>query len=43
MLESYLVKNNKSTMNIVGTLISNYWNGKSNIEFVINDISVNNI
>ena len=43
ILESYLVKNNKSTMNIVGTLISNYWNGKSNIEFVINDISVNNI
>ena len=42
-LESYLVKNNKSNMNIAGTLISNYWNGKSNIEFVINDISVNNI
>ena len=30
-------------MNIVGTLISNQWNGKTNIEFVINDISVNNI
>ncbi len=43
ILESYLIKNNKSTMNIVGTLISNNWNGKSNIEFVINDISVNNI
>ncbi len=43
VLESYLVKNNKSTMNIAGTLISNHWNGKSNIEFVINDISVNNI
>ena len=43
VLESYLIKNNKSTMNIVGTLISNYWNGKNNIEFVINDISVNNI
>ena len=43
ILESYLVKNNKSTMNIVGTLISNYWNGKNNIEFVINDISVNKI
>ena len=42
-LESYLVKNNKSSMNIVGTLISNIWNGKTNIEFVINDISVNNI
>ena len=43
ILESYLIKNNKSTMNIAGTLISNNWNGKSNIEFVINDISVNNI
>ena len=43
VLESYLIKNNKSTMNIAGTLISNYWNGKNNIEFVINDISVNNI
>ena len=43
ILESYLVKNNKTTMNIAGTLISNHWNGKSNIEFVINDISVNNI
>ena len=43
VLESYLFKNNKSSMNIAGTLISNNWNGKSNIEFVINDISVNNI
>ena len=42
-LESYLVKNNKNSMNIAGTLISNSWNGKNNIEFVINDISVNNI
>ncbi len=43
ILESYLIKNTKVVMNIAGTLISNYWNGKSNIEFVINDISVNNI
>ena len=43
VLESYLDKKNKSTMNIAGTFISNYWNGKNNIEFVINDISVNNI
>ena len=43
VLETYLVKNNKSSMNIVGTLKSNNWNGKTNIEFVINDISVNNI
>ena len=43
VFESYLVKNNKSSMNIVGTLKSNNWNGKTNIEFVINDISVNNI
>ena len=42
-LETYLLKNNKITMNIAGSLKSNYWNGKSNIEFVINDISVNNI
>ena len=43
VLESYLVKNNKCSMNIVGSLTSNNWNGKNNIEFVINDISVNNI
>jgi hypothetical protein len=30
-------------MNIAGTLTSNNWNGKNNIEFVINDISVSNI
>ena len=43
VLESYLVKNNKSSMNIAGTLTTNNYNGKNNIEFVINDISVNNI
>ena len=43
ILETYLKKNNKNYMNIVGTLISNRWNEKKNIEFVINDISVNNI
>ena len=43
VLESFLVKNNKSSMNIAGTLTSNDWNEKNNIEFVINDISVNNI
>ena len=43
VLESYLVKNNKSTLNIAGTLLSNHWDGKNNIEFVINDISVNKI
>ena len=43
VFESYLVKNNKSSMNIAGTLISNNWNGQSNIEFIINDISVNNV
>ena len=42
-LESYLIKKNKKSMNLAGTLISNNWNGKTNIEFVINDISVNNI
>ena len=43
IIESFLVKNNKNTMNIAGSLISNFWNGKNNIEFVIDDISVNNI
>ena len=43
VLESFLDKNNKSFMNIAGTLTSNNWNGKNNIEFVINDISVNTI
>ena len=43
VLESYLGKNNKSSMNIAGTLISNNYNGKNNIEFVISDISVNTI
>ena len=42
-LESYLIKKNKRYINIVGSLISNNWNGKNNIEFVIDDISVNNI
>jgi single-stranded-DNA-specific exonuclease len=43
VLESCLVKNNKNSMNIAGTLKSNNFNGKNNIEFVINDISVNTI
>jgi len=38
-----LAKNNKSSMSIAGTLTSNNYKGKNNIEFVINDISVNNI
>ncbi len=42
-IESYLVKNNKSSTNIAGTLTSNNYDGKNNIEFIINDISVNNI
>ena len=43
VLESYLLKNNKNSINIVGTLTSNNYDGKNNIEFVINDISVNNV
>jgi len=43
LLESYLTKNNKYLINIVGSMMANQWNGKKNIEFVINDISVNNI
>lgn len=43
LMETYLLKKNKNTLNLAGTITSNFWNGKSNIEFVINDISVNNI
>ena len=41
--DHFETNNKKNYINLVGTLSSSNWNGKNNIEFVINDISVNNI
>ena len=38
---AYLLKNNKKTFNIAGKLSLNEWKGQSNVEFIIDDISVN--
>ena len=40
-LEPYLTITNKKLFNIAGKLSLNEWKGKKDIEFVINDISVN--
>ena len=40
-LETYLSKKNKKDFNAVGKIKLNEWNGKKNIEFVIEDISIN--
>ena len=40
-LEGVLIKNNKIKFNAAGKMKLNEWNGKKNIEFVIEDISVN--
>ena len=40
-LEPYLTQINKKLFNIAGKLSLNEWKGKKDIEFVINDISVN--
>ncbi len=40
-LGSYLTSNNKILLNIVGKLSLNEWKGKKNVEFIIDDISVN--
>ena len=37
----YLLKKNKKSLNIVGKLSLNEWMGKKNVEFIIDDISVN--
>ena len=37
---NYIKKNNK-TFNIAGKLSLNEWKGQSNVEFIIDDISVN--
>jgi len=40
-LEPFLNKKNKKRMNIAGKMRLNEWKGKKNIEFMIDDISVN--
>ena len=40
-LGAYLLKNNNKTFNIAGKLSLNEWKGQSNVEFIIDDISVN--
>ena len=38
----YLLKKNKKTLNIAGKMSLNEWRGQKNVEFIIDDISVNN-
>mgnify|MGYP001250848384 CR=1 FL=1 len=40
-LGSYLLKKNNKSFNIAGKLSLNNWKGQSNVEFIIDDISVN--
>ncbi len=40
-LEGYLLKKNNKTFNIAGKLSLNEWGGQKNVEFIIDDISVN--
>ena len=40
-LAAYLLKKNSKTFNIAGKLSLNEWKGQSNVEFIIDDISVN--
>ncbi len=42
-LGAYLIKKNKKPFNIAGKLSLNEWRGQSNVEFIIDDISVNKI
>ena len=37
----YLLKKNKKTLNIAGKMSLNEWRGQKNVEFIIDDISVN--
>ena len=41
VLGSYLLKKNNKSFNIAGKLSLNEWKGQSNVEFIIDDISVN--
>ena len=38
---AYLLKKNKKPFNIAGKLSLNEWKGEKNVEFIIDDISVN--
>ena len=40
-LAAYLIKKNNKPFNIAGKLSLNEWKGQSNVEFIIDDISVN--
>ena len=40
-LGAYLLKKNNKSFNIAGKLSLNEWRGQSNVEFIIDDISVN--
>ena len=40
-LGAYLLKKNKNSFNIAGKLSLNEWRGQKNVEFIIDDISVN--
>ena len=40
-LETYLLSKNQKKINIVGKLSLNEWKGQKNVEFIIDDISVN--
>ena len=40
-ISAYLLQKNKKTFNISGKLNLNEWRGKKNVEFIIDDISVN--
>ena len=40
-LESYLLSKNRKKINIFGKLSLNEWKGQKNVEFIIDDISVN--
>ena len=40
-LGPYLLKKNNNSLNIVGKLSLNEWKGQKNVEFIIDDISVN--
>ena len=42
-LGAYLIKKNNKSFNIAGKLSLNEWRGQSNVEFIIDDISVNKI
>ena len=39
--EQYLLSKNNKTINLAGKLSLNEWRGEKNVEFIIDDISVN--